>query len=85
MKRILLFLLPILLLLGYFLISDQSGWSTNEYGTCYLNRSGQPVSGWQNIDNISYYFNSETYALHTGDPGTDARCTAADRGLCAEE
>ncbi len=66
MKRILLFLLPILLLLVFFLIRDQSGWSTNEYGTCYLDRSGQPVSGWQNIDNTSYYFNSETYALHTG-------------------
>lgn len=66
MKRILLVLLPVVLLLGFLFITDQSGWSTNEYGTCFLDRNGDPVSGWREVDGVPYYFNSETYALHTG-------------------
>ena len=66
MKRIFLLLLPLLLLPVFFFITDQSGWGTNEHGTCYLDRNGNPVSGWQEIDGVSYYFNSETQALHTG-------------------
>ena len=49
-----------------FLPIDQSGWSTAESGTSYLDEDGDPVSGWYTVDGTEYYFHPETLTLHTG-------------------
>lgn len=49
-----------------FLPIDQSGWSTNEHGSCYLDEDGDPVSGWYTVEATEYYFHPNTQALHTG-------------------
>ena len=66
-----------------FLPIDQSGWSTNEYGSCYLDEDGDPVSGWQEIEGGFYYFHPDTRALHTGwvEHG-NARHYVSDGQLC---
>ena len=48
-----------------FLPIDQSGWSRNEYGVCYLDEDGDPVTGWLNIDGSRYYFDARG-TMHTG-------------------
>ena len=43
---------------------DQSGWDVLENGDrCYLDEDGDPVSGWQELDGNTYYFDPETYAM----------------------
>jgi D-alanyl-D-alanine carboxypeptidase len=66
-----------------FLPIDQGGWSTNEYGSCYLDEDGDPVSGWQEIEGVFYYFHPDTRALHTGwvEHG-NARHYVSDGQLC---
>ena len=43
---------------------DQSGWDVLENGgRCYLDEDGDPVSGWQELDGNTYYFDPETCAM----------------------
>ena len=49
-----------------FLPIDQSGWNMNEYGRCYLDEDGDPVTGWLNIDGKRYYFDAPGGGMHTG-------------------
>ena len=44
---------------------DRSGWAEKDGVTVYKDFHGKPVSGWQEIGGLRYYFN-ENYALHTG-------------------
>ena len=46
-----------------FLPIDQSGWTDTDQGRCYLDEDGDPVSGWYEVEGVSYYFSP---ALHTG-------------------
>ena len=46
-----------------FLPIDQSGWADTDLGRCYLDEDGDPVSGWYEVEGVSYYFSP---ALHTG-------------------
>ena len=75
MNRALIAILVVLLLilggllwcyLPDLLHGDRSGWSSNEYGTCYFNTQGDPVSGWHTIADKTYYFTPETCTLHHG-------------------
>lgn len=67
-----------------FLPIDQSGWSTNEYGSCYLDEDGDPVTGWQTVDGTEYYFHPETQTLHTGwADRSDIRCYVLDGLPCS--
>ena len=89
MKRF-LFLIPTVILIALviflfrepiidFLPIDQSGWSVNEQGSSYLDEDGDPVSGWYEVEGVTYYFNPVTYTLHTGwlEEGS-ARCYLVD-------
>ena len=90
MKRLcLLIFVLIILLLAYFfrdtlidyLPIDQSGWTANEYGNCYLDEKGDFVTGWWEIDGISYCFSPETYALYTGWSTHNDRICYVSHGL----
>ena len=48
-------------------IFDLSGWSTREDGTVvYLDYRGDPITGWQTIEEKWYYFSPEDGAMRTG-------------------
>ena len=43
---------------------DQSGWEVLENGgQCYLDEDGDPITGWQTLEENTYYFDPETYAM----------------------
>lgn len=43
---------------------DQSGWDTLKDGRfCYLNEDGDPITGWQELDSETYYFDPATGAM----------------------
>lgn len=67
-----------------FLPIDQSGWSTSEHGQCYLDEDGDPVSGWYDIEGVSYYFHTETHTPHTGWTEKDGiRCYVEGGQVCS--
>ena len=49
-----------------FLPINQSGWITTDLGQIYLDKDGDPVSGWYEIDGNSYYFDPSDNTLYTG-------------------
>ena len=43
---------------------DQSGWDVlDNGGYCYLDEDGDPITGWQELEYNTYYFDPETYAM----------------------
>lgn len=36
--------------------ADESGWSVRAGATCYLDKNGEPLLGWQEIEGNRYYF-----------------------------
>ena len=44
-----------------YLPIDQSGWDVTEIGgRCYLDEDGDPITGWQVLDNDVYYFEPDS-------------------------
>ena len=75
-KKIILLVLLALLLVGSVLIGmywdpiidwlpiDQSGWDVlPNGGRCYLDEDGDPLTGWQEIDSDTYYFDPDSTAM----------------------
>ena len=90
MKRLFPFLLliPVLLAALWLLYPKADpippapmGWSTGEYGPCYLDLNGDPVTGWQTIDGSLYYFDPETSVPYTGWVDRDGTLCYLSQGL----
>ena len=75
-KKIILLVLLVLLLVGSALVGmywdpiidwlpiDQSGWDVlPNGGRCYLDEDGDPLTGWQEIDSDTYYFDPDSTAM----------------------
>jgi glucan-binding YG repeat protein len=61
---------------------DQSGWTVREGQTVYLDYDGNPITGWQTLEQKTYYFDPETGYLYTGWMDTpDGTCFLTKDGL----
>ena len=75
-KKIILLVFLFLMLVGCVLVGiywdpiidwlpiDQSGWDVlDNGGQCYLDEDGDPITGWQELDSNTYYFDPESCAM----------------------
>ena len=75
-KKIILLVALVFLLIGFVLVGiywnpiidwlpiDQSGWDVlDNGGKCYLDEDGDPITGWQELDSNTYYFDPMSYAM----------------------
>ena len=43
---------------------DQSGWDVlDNGGQCYLDEDGDPITGWQELEGNTYYFDPDSFAM----------------------
>ena len=47
-------------------LKPETGWKDTENGRLYLNEDGDPLTGWQLVDDKVYYFDPETGIMKTG-------------------